>query len=56
MGLTNLDYYQGYDTLRLIIYEADCPERCNYDKITEKIKEKGFRRAVCGFQNVWIKE
>lgn len=45
-----------YDGMRLIIFEADCPERCDYDKIRKTLQEKGFRRAVGGFQNVWIKE
>ena len=45
-----------YDNLRLIIFEADCPEICNYDKIRKNLADKGFRRAVGGFQNVWLKE
>lgn len=45
-----------YDNLRLIQFEADCPEKCDYDKIRSNLVEKGFRRAVGGFQNVWLKE
>ncbi len=45
-----------YDNLRLIQFEADCPEKCDYDKIRKNLVEKGFRRAVGGFQNVWLKD
>lgn len=29
-----------YDNLRLVIFEADYPEKCNYGKIVTKLKEK----------------
>jgi FkbM family methyltransferase len=45
-----------YDTLRLVIFEADRPDICNYDKIRDMMAKKGFRRAVGGMQNVWLKE
>jgi FkbM family methyltransferase len=45
-----------YDTLRLIIFEADYPKKCNYNKIRETLKEKGFSEKLGGHQNVWIKE
>lgn len=45
-----------YDTLRLIIFEADYPEKCNYDKIRKILKEKDFKEKLRGHQNVWIKE
>jgi FkbM family methyltransferase len=44
-----------YDNLRMIIFEADYPEKCNYDKIKNKLKEKNFSNLVKGHQNVWIK-
>ena len=44
-----------YDTLRLVIFEADYPEKCNYDKIRDRLKEKGFIEKLHGSQNVWIK-
>lgn len=44
-----------YDTLRLIIFEADYPEKCNYDKIRNTLMQKGFMKIIDGFQNVWIK-
>lgn len=44
-----------YDNLRLIIYEADYPEKCNYEKINNILLEKEFIHVEKGFQNVWIK-
>jgi FkbM family methyltransferase len=44
-----------YDTLRLVIFEADYPSRCNYGKIRNTLKEKGFIEKLNGHQNVWIK-
>jgi FkbM family methyltransferase len=44
-----------YDTLRLIIFEADYPDKCNYKKIRNTLKEKGFTEKLNGHQNVWIK-
>ena len=44
-----------YDTLRLIIFEADYPEKCNYNKIRNTLKEKGFNEKLRGHQNVWTK-
>jgi len=44
-----------YDNLRLIIFEADYTEKCNYDKIKKKLIEKKFNKILEGHQNVWIK-
>ena len=44
-----------YDTLRLIIFEADYTEKCNYDKIRNTLDEKGFIEKLGGHQNVWIR-
>lgn len=44
-----------YDNLRLIIFEADYVEKCNYDKIRNKLIEKNFNKLLEGHQNVWIK-
>lgn len=44
-----------YDKLRLILFEADYTEKCNYDKIKNTLKEKGFIEKLSGHQNVWIK-
>jgi len=44
-----------YDDIRLIIFEADYPVKCNYDSIYRNLKSKGFTQVVYGFQNVWSK-
>jgi len=44
-----------YDNLRLIIFEADYGEKCDYDKIKNKLAEKNFTKILEGHQNVWIK-
>jgi FkbM family methyltransferase len=44
-----------YNNLRLIIYEADYPEKCNYSKIENILRSKEFVHVEKGFQNVWIK-
>ena len=44
-----------YDNLRLIIFEADYGEKCNYAKIEKKLLEKQFNNILKGHQNVWIK-
>jgi FkbM family methyltransferase len=44
-----------YKQLRLIIFEADYPEKCNYDKIKTLLKEDGFQCAEEGHQNVFVK-
>jgi FkbM family methyltransferase len=44
-----------YDGMRLIIFEADYPEKCNYAKIRTTLASKGFTRLVEGHQNVWVR-
>jgi FkbM family methyltransferase len=44
-----------YDNLRLIIFEADYPGKCNYRKIKDALSEKGFTKLLEGHQNVWKK-
>lgn len=44
-----------YDKLRLIIFEADYPEKCNYNKIKQILVQKKFNKILEGHQNVWIK-
>jgi FkbM family methyltransferase len=44
-----------YDDIRLIIFEADYPVKCNYDIIYRNLKSKGFTQVIYGFQNVWSK-
>lgn len=43
-----------YDNLRLFIFEADYPEKCNYNKIRDVLQRKGFLNLVYGHQNVWL--
>jgi FkbM family methyltransferase len=44
-----------YDNLRLIIFEADYTEKCNYAKIKTKLTEKKFDKIKEGPQNVWLR-
>jgi FkbM family methyltransferase len=44
-----------YNNLRLIIFEADYPQKCNYSKIRKALAEKGFKKILEGQQNVWIR-
>ena len=44
-----------YDNLRMIIFEADYPDKCNYDKIKNTLAEKKFTKILEDHQNVWIK-
>jgi len=44
-----------YDDLRLVIFEADYPNKCNYEKIRNTLRDKGFVMHLEGHQNVWIK-
>jgi FkbM family methyltransferase len=44
-----------YDSLRLIIFEADYPDKCDYNKIRNTLDIKGFVEKVGGHQNVWEK-
>jgi FkbM family methyltransferase len=45
-----------YDQLSLIMFEQDYPHKCNYNKIKETLRAKGFRRLVEGFHEVWEKK
>ena len=44
-----------YYELRMIIYEKDYPDKCNYKKIEDELIKHGFVPELKGFQNVWIK-
>ena len=44
-----------YDKLRLIIFEADYPEKCNYNKIKNTLINKNFKKILEGHQNVFLK-
>lgn len=43
-----------YKQLRLIIFEADYPEKCNYTKIEAALAANGFKKMLKGHQNVWM--
>ena len=42
--------------LELIIFEADMPHKCNYDKIYLLLYSNGFIHIQKGFQNVFVKD
>lgn len=44
-----------YDDLRLVMFEADYDNKCNYDKIKTNLANKGFKNIIEGHQNVWKK-
>ena len=44
-----------YDNLRLVIFEADYANKCNYKKIKSALADKGFTEKQAGFQNVWLR-
>jgi hypothetical protein len=44
-----------YDQLKIIIFEADYPDKCNYQKIQDTLSAYSFHCIEGGFQNVWIK-
>ena len=43
------------ERLRLIIFEADCEEKCDYNKIHKLFLDKGFKCELKGHQNVYIR-
>jgi FkbM family methyltransferase len=45
-----------YNDLRLIIFEADYPDKCNYEKIRESLIKHNFKAILSGHQNVYIKK
>jgi FkbM family methyltransferase len=45
-----------YEDLRIIIFEADYADKCNYDKIKQQLTFHKFIKILEGHQNVWIKE
>lgn len=49
------EHPQLYDQLHTVIFEADYPNKCNYLKIHNTLKEHGFISLIYGFQNVYKK-
>ena len=46
---------QLYSQLRLMIFEADYPGKCNYQKIKNNLIHLGFQKICEGHQNVFIR-
>ena len=44
---------QFYKNLRLVLFEKDSPDKCNYNKIIDNLKSNGFEQIVDGFHSVW---
>lgn len=44
-----------YSQLRLVIFEADYPGKCNYEKIKTNLLQHGFEKLCEGHQNVFKK-
>lgn len=44
-----------YDQLKMIIFEKDYPQKCDYGAIIRKLEEHGFKSVVEGFHEVWAK-
>ena len=42
--------------LRLIMFEEDYPDKCNYEKIRRLLLQHNFKAILTGFQNVYIKK
>jgi len=44
-----------YDQLKLVTFEKDFPDKCNYKKIMDRLLSSGFKNLVTGFHEVWQK-
>lgn len=44
-----------YNDLRLIIFEADYTDKCNYDKIRTELTKRNFKALLTGHQNVYLR-
>jgi len=44
-----------YKDIRIIIFERDYEDKCNYNIIEQKLSKYGFVNELTGHQNVWIK-
>ena len=47
--------FSDSDQLHTVIFEADYPQKCNYDRLRTELKRHGFSEIVSGFQNVFKK-
>jgi FkbM family methyltransferase len=44
-----------YNQLKIVIFEKDYPESCNYEKIQKELLKNGFIQIVSGFRECWKK-
>ena len=44
-----------YSNIKMILFEADSPHKCNYNKIRDELRKNGLVEILGGFQNVWKK-
>ena len=44
-----------YSQIHTIIFEADYPQKCNYERIRSNLIKSGFKEIIYGFQNVYKK-
>ena len=43
------------DNMRLVMFEQDRPDICDYNRVIVQLEGRGFRPIVTGFQSVWKK-
>jgi FkbM family methyltransferase len=58
-GFLETFFAENYDIindLRLIIFEADYEDKCDYNKLRKMFKNNKFHELLHGHQNVWIKK
>ena len=52
-----LNIYGNYiKNYKMVMYEKDFPDICNYKKISKKMRKWGFHLSMPGFVSVWEKE
>ena len=44
-----------YSQLKIILFEKDYPNKCNYNNIINNLIKHNFKNTVSGFHDVWIK-
>jgi FkbM family methyltransferase len=47
---------QLYSQLSLVMFEKDCPEKCNYELIINNLKLHNFKQLESGFHEVWKRQ
>jgi len=45
-----------YDELEMIMFEADYPDKCDYNHIRKTLVDKGFEGIIIGHQNLYKKK